>query len=171
MLLSSSAFADGGAASGVTLFPSISIKQETGTIAGDQTNFHLDLRLGFITSSGWYFGFLYSRTNTIGSNGLDQFSYGNSVGYFYDALSIIATYHLTSASHESTATRTVNRTEGMGYQFDFSYMFPAAASFSIGPTLTYKVLNYGKEEDSGIILNHGVTETFIYPFFGMMFSF
>lgn len=169
LLANPASHADGQ--TGVALFPSFSLKQETGTLAGDTTALHLDIRLGFLTASGLYFGFLYSRTSTIGSNGINQSSYGNSVGYFYDYFSVIFTFFLTSTSHESSNTSRVTRSEGSGYQLDFSYMFPIGG-MSIGPVLTYRTLTFGKEEtQDGQIANHGQTESYVYPFFGALFMF
>jgi hypothetical protein len=168
-----SAFAKAeGSITGVTFFPSLSIKQEMGTLGGDQTALLKDIRLGYSVSSGWYFGILYSETSTLGSVGINQTTIGNSVGYFYNYLSVIGTYILYSKSNESTASNRVARTEGSGYQIDLSYMFPAMAQTYIGPVITYRVITFGKEEaQDGTISNRGLTETFVYPFFGAIFLF
>ncbi len=161
-----------GSIGGLVFFPSLSVKQETGTLGGDQSALLTDLRFGYIIPSGFYFGFMYSHTSTIGSTGISQTSLGNSIGYFYNQLSIVGTYYLTSHSRETVTSNSVSRTEGSGYQFDFSYLFPVDAQIFIGPVLTYRALTFIKEENQdGTIASRGRSESFVYPFFGALYVF
>jgi len=165
-------FAHAQSLTGVAFFPSVSLKQETGTLGGDQTALHSDFRLGYIGPSGIYVGFLYSQTSTVASIGLNQTSIGNSLGYFFGNVGLLTSLYFTSKSHESTSNNRVIRTEGAGYQVDLTYMFPAMGTVYLGPVLSYRVLTFGKEETlDGVIANRGRTESFIYPFFGLIYIF
>lgn len=69
-------------APGVILFPSASLTQQAGNLAGNQNVLNIDLRVGYRLSAGWYFGMIYNNTSSGGTNTLNGSSIGNSVGYF-----------------------------------------------------------------------------------------
>jgi hypothetical protein len=159
-------------AAGVVLFPSFSIHQQTGVLAGDQTVMDYDFRGGYRISSGFYFGIIYNTTTSSGSNTLNGSGFGNSVGYFNGMFSFIASFYFYGSVDEKTPTDSVTRSEAKGYQFDISYMIPLSASFALGPMLTYKSITYAKKQDAtGVITNSAQPQTFVSPFLGLLLVF
>jgi hypothetical protein len=159
-------------AGGITLFPSISLRQETGVSSGDGTSYPLNVRLGYVTASSLYLGLMYSNVAGSGPSATSETSYGNSLGYFYGYASFIATYYFTSVAQETSSTAgRFSRSGGTGYQFDFSLMFPATARFSIGPILIFKSFTYGVREDANGISNQSQSETFLFPAIGILVQF
>src|SRR5689334_18438924 len=83
---------------GLIIFPSFSARQETGVFSGDTTTYPLNIRGGYKTAAGWYFGLMYSSVAASGGAAANEQSWGNSVGFFYSYVSFIATYYFTSAT-------------------------------------------------------------------------
>src|SRR4051794_35153340 len=108
--------AQANAASGPLLFPSMSFRQETGVFAGNTTTYPINIRGGYKTAAGWYFGLNYSSVAASGGAAANEQSFGNSVGFFYNYVSFIATYYFTSATLEWGPQGKVARSEGNGYQ-------------------------------------------------------
>lgn len=157
--------------SGFTLFASFSLRNETGTPVGDQTLLTSYWRGGYKTSQGWYFGMIYSRSYAAGAFSLNETGIGNSVGYFYGMASVIFSYYFASSTSEQGLDGTYGRSEGMGPQLDFSIAVPLSKGYSIVPTLTYKSITYQKQENNGRINAYQSTQTFLYPFIGIMKQF
>jgi len=157
--------------SGITFFPSFSIRQETGVAVGDSTSYPMNIRAGFKTAGNWFFGMMYSSVAGSGPTTTNEVSYGNSVGYFAGPVGVIATYFLVSSTNEYGPDGRVARTGGSGYQFDLSATFRVAEGMALGPVLSFKSLSYKTSEDSTGIHNTGHTESFIWPSFGLLVSF
>lgn len=165
-------FAKADGTAGVIVFPSVTMRQETGTIAGDQTSFHTDYRAGYLTGMGLYFGMIHSRSVATGSYGINESSWGNTVGYFYGIAQLMVSYYMLSTNSESSPTQSITRSEGSGLQFDLNFIFPLQGHLSIGPVLTFKTLTYKKQENpGGIITNNAQSESYIYPYLGIMLTF
>lgn len=156
---------------GLVLFPSVSIREEKGTLAGDQNALHQDFRLGYLMSGGIYVGALYSRSTSIGAGGTEQESFGNGIGFFYSSVALIGTYYFTSVNKESNNSTTIKRSEGSGYQLDLSVMVPVTSAIHIGAVLTQKVLTFQKLEVNGVVTVDRKILSYTYPFFGALFLF
>jgi len=157
---------------GLVFFPSISLRQQSGTLAGDQSVFITDLRVGYRIASGFYFGMIYSNTSAGGSTTINESDIGNSVGYFSGVFGFITSVYMISKEAENSPTTAVTRTEGLGIQLDLSFTFQLDTDFSAGPVFTLKNINYRKEEDgSGAISNVMRTTNYLSPFLGVLVIF
>jgi hypothetical protein len=156
---------------GPILFPSMSVRQETGVFSGDTTTYPMNLRGGYKTAAGWYFGLMYSSVAASGGAAANEQSWGNSVGYFYSYVSFIATYYFSSATLEWGPQGRVARSDGTGFQFDLSFLMPAFGSVSIGPVITFKSFSYKRQEDANGLSGESHSETFLFPAFGFMIQF
>ena len=157
---------------GVVLYPSMTVRQETGLLTGDQSLIAVDLRAGYRISSGFFFGMIYSDTSGGGTNSVNETAFGNSVGYFSGVFSIVASIYLYAQSNENTSTAAVTRSQGIGVQLDMGFMFPIGSGFSVGPLLTFKNISYKKQEDgNGNLSNTNQPQSYFTPYLGTTFVF
>ncbi len=170
IIYSSGVLAQSAESARYVFFPSITLHKETGVVAGDRTSFRADIRAGYINTSSWYFGMIYSDAKSGGSNGMTQTGIGNSVGYFLGAAGVIGSYYLKSHQSEDASAGTIRREEGSGFQVDLIYSFPIFGSISLSPMLSYKTLTHKKKTQNDVVTGESHNETFIYPFIGLLMS-
>jgi hypothetical protein len=157
---------------GIIVLPSVTYRQQSGTLGGDEGVLSVDLRGGYKIASGLYFGVIYQSTSGSGARSINGSAIGDSIGYFYGYFSLIASYYLTAKNTENTPTDYVARTEGSGIQVDAAITIPIASGLSFGPMLTYQNMTYNKRQDTtGLILQAQQSESYLYPFIAFAYQF
>ena len=123
-----------------------------------------DLRLGYLAPSGLYIGGMYSLYKDGDNKG---FSGAATLGYYhYSGFTALFSYHLIG-DMDRDASFTYK--DGMGPQIDIGWNFPLTSSFSIGPQMTYRSLNYKKSDPD--TPNVDFTRSMIYPYVSLWFRF
>lgn len=100
-----------------------------------------DVKLGYLGSSGFYWGGLYtSRSSDVGGSSTSGSATGASVGYVGSMGFYVMGHYILSA------TQGTNYKEGSGMQADLGYMTAINGSFIVGVELTYRSISYKKDE-------------------------
>ncbi len=139
----------------------------------ETTETRADLRLGYVLPMGLYLGGMYSYIDSEVCSGScsdnSGFLIGPSVGYssltgFYTIL----TYHIMGEQGDS-----VKYTGGKGPQVDVGWIFPISTYVAIGPQLTWRSIEYDKQEVSalGITQDTDLKQTSIAPYVSLWFMF
>jgi outer membrane autotransporter protein len=141
-------------------------------LAPDLSVFSFDMRAGYRTPTGWFFGLIYSTFSGTGSATMTGSALGNSVGYFDGVFSAMLSIYLTAVTQESNSAVSLHRSEGTGVQLDVGCMFPIGSGFSFGPMMTYKNFTYNKMTDqSGLVTSTATPEISIAPYLALSFNF
>lgn len=132
-----------------------------------------DIKLAYLHYSGLYLGGLYT-TGKIGDDKVTGL--GPTLGYsHYSGFYALFSYFLISKYEVDPNTSGLSYRElndGMGAQVDVGWVFPLTASFSIGPQLTYRSINYKKAENaSGVEFDADITKSSISPYISLWFQF
>jgi hypothetical protein len=124
--------------------------ETTGATAIDyeRTTLSYDVRIGYIFKSGFYFGCLYAGENSDVDNSLPETSrtsFGFSFGYIKWGFQAAATFYPYSRQEITSAPNIVQSySKGTGFQVDVGYLYRLNDTFSVGPQLVYKSINYGE---------------------------
>lgn len=102
----------------------------------------IDIKLGRLSDSGLYLGGIYSTrshsgTNLTSDNGT---ALGASVGYMGDSGFYLMGHYYLSAE-------VAKYKNGSGYQTDFGYLAAVSGAFQVGVELTYRNIEYKKNDD------------------------
>lgn len=142
------------------------ISTESSTLVGD-------IRLGYVFNMGLYVGAMYQieTTDNNGSNP-SAFNVGPTLGYYHKGgFYGLVTYHLLGESKDIPAVGNTY-TDAQGPQVDLGWVFPLASSFSIGPQITWRQLEYGNFDDGtnpAVPSDRSVTE--VRPYLSLWFMF
>ncbi|MEN0057342.1 MAG: hypothetical protein AAGB31_00800 [Bdellovibrio sp.] len=99
-----------------------------------------DLKLGYLNGDGLYLGGLYTlRNHDSGSTSEDGKALGLSLGYIGANSFFIKGHYIVSADKG-------NYKEGSGYQVDLGYITNITGSFLVGVELTYRSIEYKKND-------------------------
>lgn len=113
-----------------------------------------DLKLGYLTGSGLYLGGLYTMRNSkSGSTTTEGKNLGASVGYFGANGFFIKGHYILSAEYGDLK-------EGTGLQADLGYINNITGNFLVGVELTYRSVEYKKDESSPSLDKYKLTELF-----------
>lgn len=133
-----------GSASGVMLTANAfmyntNVDVTPGTSAKSENSIY-DIKLGYLGGSGLYLGGIYSiRKETTDSSSLDGKAMGASVGYVGASGFFIKGHYLLSAEYGDFK-------EGTGIQGDFGYITNVTGAFIVGVELTYRSIEYKKND-------------------------
>ena len=131
---------------------------------GKEERLHTDIKLGYVSDSGIYFGAVqsnYSESNSTSSP--NRSSMGVTLGYRNDGWLFDATYFLSSTYTNGS----VKFEDGSGYGIEFGYNFQMSSSFYLGLELATKSLSYKKV--NSVAANNTFTE--LMPLFNLGFYF
>ena len=145
-------------------------ERNDGTTTSKIARTTIDLRLGYTLPMGFYFGGMYTIENdTLGSTDVSTDRIGATVGYHNPmGFTALFTYHLVGNSDIGTG----ELSGGSGMQFDLAWVFPLASSFSLGPQLTYRSIEYSKFTATGSAeVDTDYTDTQIVPYINLWFMF
>jgi hypothetical protein len=159
-LLGTQAKAEGTGTGGVVFNPSFFYymdKNNSGSSTDTTTTTDIiNLKLGYMTTDGIYFGAVYDidnksvkRTTT---TDYDRKSIGASLGYISGGFQFIATYYFQSNYDISGETTK----KGTGYTFDLGYIMPIG-TVGVGPLLSYRTWTYTKDDDGTLDPNYKQT--------------
>ncbi|AHZ84328.1 hypothetical protein Bb109J_c1636 [Bdellovibrio bacteriovorus] len=113
-----------------------------------------DIKLGYISGNGLYLGGLYTlRKVETDSGSVDGNALGASIGYVGASGFYVKGHYLLSAEYDTLK-------EGTGIQADFGYMTNVTSSFFVGVELTYRSIEYKKNEASPGMDSLKISETF-----------
>lgn len=113
-----------------------------------------DIKLGYLTGNGLYLGGLYTmRNSTNGSNSTDGKNLGASVGYVGASGFFIKGHYILSAEYGDLK-------EGSGLQADLGYINNITGNFLVGVELTYRSVEYKKDESNASVDKYKMTELF-----------
>ncbi|MNK01174.1 hypothetical protein D3C87_189690 [compost metagenome] len=122
-----------------------------GTEAEANTSIY-DIKLGYLGGSGLYLGAIYSLKNTDdGTNKKDGSAYGGSIGYIGSRGFFIQGHYLASAKFDRYS-------DGSGYQADFGYMTSVSSSVLLGVELSYRSIEYKKDDNTSATISRKETE-------------
>lgn len=149
---------------GLVLVPSVMFNninennQATGATLVDRSRSLLfyDIRLGYISLSGFYFGFMFAgETQDINTRSpvSTRQSMGVSFGFIKYGWALTGSLLPYSKQALTNSADIANFSEGMGYQVDVAYYFSLGRYFSVGPQLVYKDIHYGKAENASTRVN------------------
>lgn len=107
-----------------------------------------DVKLGYLTGSGFYLGGLYtSRSNDVGGSSTSGSATGASIGYVGTMGFYVMGHYLLSATEQNVYK------EGSGYQADLGYLTAIDGHLVVGVELTWRHINY-KKDDNDANLDH-----------------
>ncbi|WII70884.1 hypothetical protein QJS83_10470 [Bdellovibrio sp. 22V] len=99
-----------------------------------------DLKLGYLGGSGLYLGGIYSISKTEGSGAsTDGKALGGSIGYVGASGFYVQGHYLAQAEYGDWK-------EGTGFQGDFGYITNVTGAFIVGVELSYRAIEYKKDE-------------------------
>lgn len=164
---------DGLAREGIVTIPTLSWDSDSSVSEGSRSHFLFDFRAGYINDIRMYFGLIFSTQSGSGPNySVNQTTLGNSFGYFLGNFAAIVSLHLTAKRSEKSGTTNVTLSEGLGYQFDLLYFVPLSSWFALDLVLSYRSLNFNKEQPAGgnlAVVSRNVSH--FQPFLGFMIHF
>lgn len=149
-------------------YSSKSRTDENGTRSEVKTT-HIDFRFGYLSEFGLYLGGLYSLQDQEIFQGSSDSYMGPSVGYWWQGLFVVATYHLFG-ERDLTAGG-VKYSRGSGLQIDLSYAVPVADNVFLGPQLSYQSLRFRDRQVNGVSEGTSYKLTDITPYFNLTFLF
>jgi hypothetical protein len=118
------------------------------TSKGDSKSSIYDIKGGYLTGDGLYFGGLYTMRNAeAGNSSYDGKNLGVSLGYVGVNGFFVMGHYILSAEYGPLK-------EGTGIQGDFGYITNVTGSFLVGVELTYRSIEYKKDEDSAGVDKH-----------------
>ncbi len=173
LLVCQTAFAQSNDKAGIVVFPSFVFSSDSSVNESSRNHFLFDFRSGYINDAGLYFGVLFTSMTGNGSNySVNQTTLGNSFGYFLGNFGAILSLHLTAKRKEKSLAQTVTLSEGIGFQFDFLYLVPLSSWFSLDLILSYRNINFDKQQISGGNLQAVSQNTSNFsPFLGFLIHF
>ena len=124
------------------------------TSSSESNNSIYDLKLGYLTGNGLYLGGLYTmRSAKSGSTTTDGKNLGASVGYVGASGFFIQGHYILSAEYGDLK-------EGTGLQADLGYINNITGNFLVGVELTYRSVEYKKDESNPSMDKYKLTELF-----------
>ncbi|NUN05668.1 MAG: hypothetical protein HUU57_07895 [Bdellovibrio sp.] len=113
-----------------------------------------DIKIGYLGGSGLYLGGIYTmRSSSDGVTTTDGKALGASVGYVGATGFFIKGHYLLSAEAGDYK-------EGTGIQADFGYFTNVTGSFIVGVELTYRSIEYKKNDAIPALEKYKSTELF-----------
>lgn len=142
-----------GATSGVlfslnAFYTTDKVEVESGGVTStvDAKDSAYDVKLGYLSNSGLYWGGLYtSRSSDIGGSTSAGTATGASLGYVGSRGFYVMGHYLLSA------TAGDNYKEGSGMQVDLGYMSAVSGGLILGVELTYRSVTYKKDETNAAL--------------------
>lgn len=166
MALTSQAQARGGGASGLMLTANVYMYnvtvEQVPTAKAESKSSVYDIKLGYLTGSGLYFGGIYSMRNVTGSSSTDGKAMGASLGYFASNGFFAKGHYLVSAEYGTLK-------EGTGIQGDFGYITSVSSSVVVGVEMTYRSIEYKKDESNASLQKLRQDEMFPMFTIGLVF--
>jgi hypothetical protein len=167
-----------GESGGVNISPYLMYYQtadKTGSSDSTTSGTLIDLKAGYLLSSGLYLGAAYTTNAYAQTSGnttttLNLTAYGLSIGYFYNGFYGIFNYDLSSEYQISNSTK---YTSGTGTDFDLGYRFIVGTNVAIGPSVSVKTLTYTKVSTNGteVALTNNYVHGEVYPYVTLWFMF
>lgn len=113
-----------------------------------------DIKIGYLGGSGLYLGGIYTmRSSSSGSTTTDGKALGASVGYVGATGFFIKGHYLLSAEADEYK-------EGSGIQADFGYITNVTGALMVGVELTYRSIEYKKNDTIPSLEKYKSTELF-----------
>lgn len=113
-----------------------------------------DIKIGYLSGNGLYLGGLYTiRNSTSGSTSTDGKNLGASLGYVGASGFFIKGHYILSAEYGDLK-------EGSGLQADLGYINNVTGNLLVGVELTYRSIEYKKDESNAAIDKYKSTELF-----------
>ena len=136
----------------------------TATTNNNTTEAVGDIKLGYLSSSGLYFGGIYtSRSNSfLNQSGTNGSSEGASIGYMASSGLFIMGHYLASSSYGTYSS-------GTGYQADIGYKAGMGNGVLLGAEITYRTATYKKDSSNSSLDHYTVTETMPMISIGFLF--
>lgn len=105
-----------------------------------------DIKLGYLTGSGLYWGGIYSSKSytVLNAEGTNASALGASLGYFGSSGFFIMGHYLASATHGKDLK------DGTGFQADLGYKAGVGGNWLVGGELTYRSISFKKDESIGV---------------------
>lgn len=157
----------GSASSGILLTANLFMYNTTeertpgGTSNGKESIY--DIKLGYLTGTGLYLGGIYTlRNSEVNSTTFDGNAAGASLGYMGTNGFYLMGHYLLTATDGYLK-------EGSGIQADFGYMTEVSSSFMVGVELTYRSLDYKKDDTNSAITKVNRTELMPMLTLGLVF--
>lgn len=133
------------------------------TVTGDSASSIYDIKLGYLMTSGFYIGGLYtSRSNTITQTTTSGSATGVSFGYMGQAGLFVQGHYLMSATSGTYS-------EGSGMQLDVGYKAGVGSGLLLGAELTYRNIDYKKDSGNANLASYKTTEVLPMVSIGYLF--
>jgi hypothetical protein len=134
------------------------------TTNSDSTTAIYDIKLGYLSGSGLYFGGIYtSRSNSLlNQSGTAGSDYGASLGYFGASGLFIMGHYIASAKNDVYDN-------GTGAQVDLGYKAGVGGDWLLGGEITYRSIGYKKSSSNAALDTYTVTEVFPMLSLGYLF--
>ena len=125
----------------------------TETTNSDNSSAIYDIKLGYLSDSGLYFGGIYtSRSDSaLNASGTNGSAMGASIGYFGSMGFFIQGHYLLSAEYGPYK-------EGKGIQVDVGYKAGVGSGWLLGGELTYRSIGYKKHDTISNLDTYTLTE-------------
>lgn len=132
-----------GSSSGVMLTANafmynVTTEDTPGSKSESKTSIY-DIKLGYLTGTGLYLGGLYTIRNQENGTTEDGKAVGASIGYVGVDGFFIKGHYIVSAERGAYK-------EGTGIQGDFGYLTNVTGAFLVGVELTYRSIEYKKND-------------------------
>ncbi|MEK2688640.1 hypothetical protein [Bdellovibrio sp. GT3] len=122
-----------------------------------------DIKVGYIGASGLYLGGMYTtRSDESGSSTTDGNALAASIGYVGEAGVYIMGHYIVSAKFGDYK-------EGTGFKADLGYLYMVNNVVFVGAELTYRSIDYKKNDSIPNLDSHKVSETFPMLSVGVVF--
>lgn len=123
-----------------------------------------DIKLGYLSGSGIYFGGIYtSRSNSVlNQDGTNGSAMGGSLGYFGSSGFFLMGHYLVSGTDGKYQ-------EGTGVQGDLGYKAGVGGNWLVGGELTYRSMTYKKNADVTNLESYATEEIVPMVSFGYIF--
>ncbi len=146
----------GGSGNGVILTANAFVYNTTVEVpsgAASESNISIyDIKMGYLSASGLYWGGLYTVRNQSGDTDQAGHAVGGSLGYFGANGFYLKGHYILQATQG-------DYDEGTGVQGDFGYLAGVSGSFYVGVELTYRSIEY-KKQLSAPIAGYKVSQLF-----------
>lgn len=160
-------WARGSTMSGIFLAANIFMyNQTTQDAAGNSADANrsiYDLKGGYLNGDGLYGGVIHTRRNynATGLTSVNGQATGVSLGYIGDSGFYIMGHYYLMGSYDDYK-------EVSGYQGDFGYLVNVTGSFYVGVELTYRSLDYKKNDNAAV---GNITMKELFPMLTVAFIF
>jgi hypothetical protein len=144
----------------------------SGQSAVDTQINHLNTKVGYVFTNGFYLGGLYEYSTfefqTTNASTDNRTGYGASLGYFNSGFYVMGTYFVSSTYTFSGGD---TFTGSSSYLAEVGYNYNVAGNFNVGLGIVYASYSWNQHTSGGTTISQTNTQTDTYPCVNLGFSF